>query len=412
MMSTLEGAGFAACTAYLGWTAVRTALTLRGAAEIVERTRVCPELNGEASMPLVTCLQPILGGDPALERVLRETLQLGPTWCLYLWLVDSDDPAGLEVTRRLAAEDPRVKLVVVPPPEPDLNPKSVKLAVGLEHVTTPFAAVLDDDTIAGEAHFTAALDALGAFDAPATAELYTGLPSYDTAPVEEIGLGGALLAAFVNDGAAAVYLGLQPRRAPRSLNGMFYVARSEDLHRWRAFQSIRQFLCDDLALARHVRAQAGRVLQGAVALRLHTSLADWGAYVRQMHRWHLFARVLLRSEPLRIRGPLVAALAFPPLLLWIALVALIHQRTVALAASVALVLAVRQGALRLIRSRILAERPGPPVAGPGWISLLAELIQPVHALHAALVPTVRWRTRRVRVKADGRFSSVPGGSRS
>lgn len=37
------------------------------------------------------------------------------------------------------------------------------------------------------------------------------------------------------------------------------------------------------------------------------------------------------------------------------------------------------------------------------LSICAEVLQPLHLLHAAVVRTIRWRTRRYRVLPDGRF---------
>ena len=41
-----------------------------------------------------------------------------------------------------------------------------------------------------------------------------------------------------------------------------------------------------------------------------------------------------------------------------------------------------------------------------FASLVAELLLPLHALHAILEPTIRWRTRHYRVCARGQFREV------
>jgi ceramide glucosyltransferase len=43
---------------------------------------------------------------------------------------------------------------------------------------------------------------------------------------------------------------------------------------------------------------------------------------------------------------------------------------------------------------------------PGVASLLAELAQPLHALHAALRRTIRWRSRRYHVRANDDFAEL------
>ncbi|UXI67120.1 hypothetical protein [Tahibacter amnicola] len=41
------------------------------------------------------------------------------------------------------------------------------------------------------------------------------------------------------------------------------------------------------------------------------------------------------------------------------------------------------------------------------LSVLAELLQPLHLLHAAVVRRIRWRSRHYRVFDNDRFVSLP-----
>src|SRR5215203_2314141 len=64
------------------------------------------------SMPrLVSFLQPILSGDPAMPRCLEHNLQIShPCPVEFLWLVDLDDEVGLAVCHGLMAKYPQVAI--------------------------------------------------------------------------------------------------------------------------------------------------------------------------------------------------------------------------------------------------------------------------------------------------------------
>ena len=62
-------------------------------------------------------------------------------------------------------------------------------------------------------------------------------------------------------------------------------------------------------------------------------------------------------------------------------------------------LGVRHGLIRFLHSRVFDRE----VRFRFCDSILSELLQPIHACHALLVPTIRWRTRRIRVHADNTF---------
>jgi len=65
------------------------------------------------------------------------------------------------------------------------------------------------------------------------------------------------------------------------------------------------------------------------------------------------------------------------------------------------VLMLRAGVPWMLQDGLGMPAPQRPV-----LSLFAELLQPLHLLHALCVRTVRWRSRRYRVRADGGFHAV------
>jgi ceramide glucosyltransferase len=69
----------------------------------------------------------------------------------------------------------------------------------------------------------------------------------------------------------------------------------------------------------------------------------------------------------------------------------------ALALSIALI--VRHGLIRFLHRRVFDR----PVRFRFCDSIHSELLQPIHLCHALLVPTIRWRTRRIRVHRDNTF---------
>jgi ceramide glucosyltransferase len=409
-LAGLEGAGLAAALAYGVTLALRATATVRALRCAADRGTARP-FSGESSG--LTVLQPILGGDPALPEVLASTLRNAPAFVRFLWLVDEPDTLGRSAAKVAAGDDPRVTIRVVPPPRDDENPKVAKLALALPDVTTPLVAVLDDDTVASRECFDAACQALSAAgegNAP-RADLYTGLPSYELG----VTFADALLAAFVNDSAPFVYLPWQRRLGALSINGMFYVARTHELRTSGAFEVIRAELCDDYALARHLRRLGWRLEQGTRPLRLRTSLTSFAQYRRLLHRWAVFTRVLLRDQPLGLRFLLVASLGLPPAFLGVAVVGAAAGVLRGIAgvpeawlvpAVVAALFVARHVVLRAVQ-RCVHAGAAPP--RPFVASILAEVLQPLHFVHATLVPTIRWRTRLVRVGTDGRYRSLGGG---
>jgi ceramide glucosyltransferase len=121
-----------------------------------------------------------------------------------------------------------------------------------------------------------------------------------------------------------------------------------------------------------------------------------------MHRWFVFARVLVSDQPARVVLLLFVFLGLPPLLLWLGLLSLFGGLASGLLLAATLVL--RHMALRRLHRTVLGGLS--PFCS--LMSILAELLQPLHGLHACLQSNVRWRTRRIRLERGGTFSYLPG----
>ncbi|MGN6184227.1 MAG: glycosyltransferase [Thermoanaerobaculia bacterium] len=331
----------------------------------------------------VTIVQPILSGDPFLESALRANLANAPASAQFLWLVDEDD---IEAQRITAQFDARV--ILCPPPRARENPKTAKLQQALAHVGSEYVAILDDDTILDPSHLPRALHALQ------HATLYTGLPLYERGDT----IWSSLVAHFVNNNSILTYLPLPSI----TINGMFYVMRTNELRAMGGFTSIADKLCDDYALATLVRQHNGTIRQGITPLRLHTTVPSATRYATLMQRWFLFANVLLRDQPGRIKARLIPTLGLPPILFALSFLSIAASWPGVIALIAMLI--VRDQCIRNVHKTLTANRQ-PPTVNP-FLSIASELLQPLHWLHATLQPKLHWRKRRILLGRDGTFTYV------
>jgi ceramide glucosyltransferase len=380
----LSTVGIGALAAYLGILGVKFILSRRYA--VTHREESLDEAP-------VTVLQPIKSGDPLLEQALGRNLQQAPPQARFLWLIDEDDAEAQRLTERLREESAgEVDILVCPPVVRNVNPKTVKLQHGLAAVSTPYLAVLDDDTLLGANNLGKAVFALR------SCALYTGLPC----SLPGCNFWSALVAYFVNNNSILTYLPPLPLVGPLTINGMFYVMRTQTVKDMGGFTPILDQLCDDYALARHVRGHGGVIRQAATPHFVRMTVGGPGAYFRLMHRWFVFARVLVSDQPSRVVLLLFVFLGLPPLLLWLGLLSCIGGLASRLLLAATLVL--RHLALRSLHRTVLGGlSPFSPL-----MSILAELLQPLHGLHACLQSDLRWRTRRIRLERGGTFSYLPG----
>ena len=340
----------------------------------------------------VTIAQPILSGDPRLASVLAENLRELPD-AQFLWLVDEDDPVAQTVGRELAARHPdvRIDVQVCPPPPEGINPKLWKLDLARPAIREAVLLVLDDDTRMPAATLGALLHALEDH------QLATSLPGY----LDDGRSPSRLLAQFVDNNAALLYLPLLPFLPPPTINGMAYALRTAFLDQLGGFAPLLRSLTDDLAVAEQVLAAGGRIFQSARPHWVETTVRDGRHYVQLMHRWFLFALLLLRKQRLGLRVLISVLGALPSLLLGALLVAAGLAWSVPAAGVLLGCLALRACGLVALQ-RILYGRA---LHAP-FSSLLSELVQPLHLLHAVVWRRIIWRTRHYRVYDDRRFETV------
>ncbi len=361
---------------------------------LLARRVVAAEPPAPAEDPAdVTVMQPILSGDPLLPRLLAENLANHPT-TRFLWLVDADDAEGRRITADLAVgRAGQVQVLLTPSVPAGVNPKVFKLVLGLPHCGA-VVAVLDDDTVLPPGALAAARQALS------RGELVTGLPVYRPGDTPW----SRLVAAFVNGNAAITYLPLLAFGPPVTINGMFCLTRRDTLEALGGFAAIADRLCDDLELARLYRAGGQRIVQTAIVHPLATTVPDARAYARLMRRWMVFAGQLLREE---LTVPMLALVVLPTALPLAALVAAIASGTpltvaAVLAALVTKALVMADFRARVLRTAALGVQAG---AAPVAAELVADVVQPVHALAALVRPgRVRWRDRTLAV-VDGGVAS-------
>ena len=237
---------------------------------------------------LFTVVQPILSGDPRLESDLRANLQQTKTVEFY-WLIDQSDTEAQRVANKICQDElfsQRIRIFLIEDVPQGINPKSYKIEQVVENLTRPYLIVLDDDSVID-------FSKMGELTAYLGQEvILTGIP-YNQ---ERSNFWSKLVAAFVNGNSLITYFTMAQVEANHSINGMFYILPVNLVKDQDLFTAIKDFLCDDLAVADFLSSKGVSIVQTRVTCNVRTTIKSATQYLLQMKRWLLFSSIYLKKH--------------------------------------------------------------------------------------------------------------------
>ena len=237
---------------------------------------------------LFTVVQPILSGDPRLESDLRANLQQTKTVEFY-WLIDQSDTEAQRVANKICQDElfsQRIRIFLIEDVPQGINPKSYKIEQVVENLTRPYLIVLDDDSVIDFSKMGESTAYLG------QEVILTGIP-YNQ---ERSNFWSKLVAAFVNGNSLITYFTMAQVEANHSINGMFYILPVYLVKDQNLFTAIKDFLCDDLAVADFLSSKGVSIVQTRVTCNVRTTIKSATQYLLQMKRWLLFSSIYLKKH--------------------------------------------------------------------------------------------------------------------
>ena len=337
---------------------------------------------------LFTVVQPILSGDPRLESDLRANLQQTKTVEFY-WLIDQSDTEAQRVANKICQDElfsQRIRIFLIEDVPQGINPKSYKIEQVVEDLTRPYLIVLDDDSVID-------FSKMGELTAYLGQEvILTGIP-YNQ---ERSNFWSKLVAAFVNGNSLITYFTMAQVEANHSINGMFYILPVNLVKDQDLFTAIKDYLCDDLAVADFLSSKGVSIVQTRVTCNVRTTIKSATQYLLQMKRWLLFSSIYLKKHLDFKVFTLIGLTSFLPLP--IILLTLFLGWPYLLVALVLLL--IKAIWMLLYRQSILMNQLH---LDEVLYEVLSDFLLPWLFLYVLLTPPViNWRGRKIRV-TDGKI---------
>ena len=337
---------------------------------------------------LFTVVQPILSGDPRLESDLRANLQQTKTVEFY-WLIDQSDTEAQRVANKICQDElfsQRIRIFLIEDVPQGINPKSSKIEQVVEDLTRPYLIVLDDDSVIDFSKMGEPTAYLG------QEVILTGIP-YNQ---ERSNFWSKLVAAFVNGNSLITYFTMAQVEANHSINGMFYILPVNLVKDQDLFTAIKDYLCDDLAVADFLSSKGVSIVQTRVTCNVRTTIKSATQYLLQMKRWLLFSSIYLKKHLDFKVFTLIGLTSFLPLP--IILLTLFLGWPYLLVALVLLL--IKAIWMLLYRQSILMNQLH---LDEVLYEVLSDFLLPWLFLYVLLTPPViNWRGRKIRV-TDGKI---------
>ena len=236
-----------------------------------------------------TVLQPILSGDPRLEEDLTANLK-NTTDMKFIWLVDKSDKVAKNTVGNILKDknySNRIEVYYLDDVPQDLNPKIFKLAQVVDKIKTEYSIILDDDAVIDRKK----LNELSVYEKDKDEWIVTGIPfNYNIK-----GFYSKLISAFINSNSIFSYFSLSFLKENKTINGMFYILRTDILKKYSAFEEIKYWLCDDLALATYLLSKKVKIIQSTIFCNVRNTVPSLKRYILLMKRWLLFSNVYMKN---------------------------------------------------------------------------------------------------------------------
>lgn len=236
-----------------------------------------------------TVLQPILSGDPRLEEDLKANLK-NTIDMNFIWLVDKSDKVAIDTVESILKDknySNRIEVYYLDDVPQEVNPKIFKLAQVVDKIKTEYSIILDDDAVIDRKK----LDELSVYEKDKDEWIATGIPfNYNIK-----GFYSKLISAFINSNSIFSYFSMSFLKENKTINGMFYILRTDILKKYSAFEEIKYWLCDDLALATYLLSKKVKIIQSTIFCNVRNTVPSLKRYILLMKRWLLFSNVYMKN---------------------------------------------------------------------------------------------------------------------
>lgn len=351
-----------------------------------------------------TVLQPILSGDPRLEEDLIANLK-NTTDMKFIWLVDKSDKVAINTVENILKDknySNRIEVYYLDDVPQELNPKIFKLAQVVDKIKTEYSIILDDDAVIDRKK----LDELSVYEKDKSEWIATGIPfNYNIK-----GFYSKLISAFINSNSIFSYFSLSFLKENKTINGMFYILRTDILKKYSAFEEIKYWLCDDLALATYLLSKKVKIIQSTIFCNVRNTVPSLKRYILLMKRWLLFSNVYMKNAfSTKFLFIILLPTLLPTILLFFSFYLGIDYLVIVLnlfIGKIALFHIVRLFIYQVKEQENSSKKSlftFSPQTTEILYELLSEFLLPFMLIYTLLTPPViLWRNKKIRVK-DGKI---------
>ena len=345
-----------------------------------------------------TVVQPILSGDTRLEDDLSANLK-NTDDMKFIWLVDKSDSLARQTVENILKNknySSRVEVYYLDDVPQEVNPKVFKLSQAVKKIKTEYTVILDDDAVIDRKK----LDELSIYEKDKTEWIVTGIPyNYNIK-----GFYSKLISAFINSNSIFSYFSMSFLKENKTINGMFYILRTDILKKYSAFEKIKYWLCDDLALATYLLSKNVKIIQSTIFCNVRNTVPNFRKYILLMKRWLLFSNVYMKNAfSIKFLFIILLPVFLPAILLFLSFYLGINHFIMIIVLFVGKVGLFHIVRLFIYQSEIQKKGNFFHKADELPYELASEFLLPFILVYTLLTPPVIiWRNKKIRVK-DGKI---------
>ena len=345
-----------------------------------------------------TVVQPILSGDTRLEDDLFANLK-NTDDMKFIWLVDKSDCLARQTVENILKNknySSRVEVYYLDDVPQEVNPKVFKLSQAVKKIKTEYTVILDDDAVIDRKK----LDELSIYEKDKAEWIVTGIPyNYNIK-----GFYSKLISAFINSNSIFSYFSMSFLKENKTINGMFYILRTDILKKYSAFEEIKYWLCDDLALATYLLSKNVKIIQSTIFCNVRNTVPNFRKYILLMKRWLLFSNVYMKNAfSVKFLFIILLPVFLPAILLFLSFYFGINHFIMIIVIFVGKVGLFHIVRLFIYQSEIQKKGNFFHKADELPYELASEFLLPFILVYTLLTPPVIiWRNKKIRVK-DGKI---------